>query len=75
MYHYHHLSKLCNIVLLLIDFSGHVGEGFGDFFGGKARSRLLVEGWGVKEPPTLTPSKQNRRSPKMARSSRQGKWA
>ena len=31
MYHYHRLFKPCNIVLLIIDVSGHVGEGFGDF--------------------------------------------
>ena len=31
MYHYHRLFKLCNIVLLIIDVTGHAGEGFGDF--------------------------------------------
>ena len=31
VYHCYRLFKLCNIVLLIIDVSGHVGEGFGDF--------------------------------------------
>ena len=53
MYHYHRLFKALQhyIVLLIIGVSGHLGWVSGVLFGGKARSRLLLEGLGVKELP------------------------
>ena len=62
-------------MLLIIGVSVHLGWVSGVLFEGKVRSRLLLEGLGVKGTPNLTPSKQNRRSSKIAQSSQQGKWA
>ena len=43
-------SSFCNMVLLKIDVSSHLGWVLGVSLR-KAQSRILVEGMGVKEPP------------------------